>query len=557
MKLTPLAWMGTGLLALAGLYLMLSTWGGTVAGHPMSVPAGSLAKQPDPPAGWVSIAGAAPAPAFQPRPPIVIRPEKSLPPVPGKPGDFAEGTRFSALYRHTVRNLINPPETPKVQAIAGEPKEAGSLRKWLADPALDNIVREAIAITERPDHYLALSLWSAHSLHSARQKLILAGRPITAAELIRPRLAETENAAPIYLVAYAQLIERKKAHSGRSRSSTLDEMVCEALQDPVMANAIRNIEAATLKPCQFDLNYVKMGGAAVTEKLLPHLPPMMALSTILKIKAKLQATAGDTAGAWDSAISGLRLADALKTEPILFSQMVRIMMARTAMETVQNLARTSSPTLAQSLALDKALKSFDSIEPMVSGLDGERLWFAEPMFDFSTIASPQSKIGPSWPAAVFLCGNPLLERDHAAYLEFMHHYSALAERPYSQEALTRLERAADEEIPAYCGLTKMIVATRFLGLIRFVRFRTQSSITRTGLAILRHRQVAGVYPQSLAEAGLKEAIDPFTQKPLFYKPTDKGFLLYSAGENQNDDGGNAGPENGQGPSDIAWNYKTP
>jgi hypothetical protein len=67
----------------------------------------------------------------------------------------------------------------------------------------------------------------------------------------------------------------------------------------------------------------------------------------------------------------------------------------------------------------------------------------------------------------------------------------------------------------------------------------------TIIALQRFKNDKASYPKTLNEltaAGyLKQLpIDPFSDKPLVYKRTDDGFLLYSFGRNLKDDGGRAG-----------------
>ena len=56
-----------------------------------------------------------------------------------------------------------------------------------------------------------------------------------------------------------------------------------------------------------------------------------------------------------------------------------------------------------------------------------------------------------------------------------------------------------------------------------------------------YRAETGEYPKTLAElspAYLPEIPqDIFSSKPLIYRPTDSGYVLYSVGENMTDDGG--------------------
>ncbi len=77
------------------------------------------------------------------------------------------------------------------------------------------------------------------------------------------------------------------------------------------------------------------------------------------------------------------------------------------------------------------------------------------------------------------------------------------------------------------------------------RSRTEQRATVTIMAILRFKKVTGGYPESLADlvAGgfLKQLpMDPFSDGPLIYRIMDDGFMLYSAGLNMIDDGGEYG-----------------
>lgn len=82
------------------------------------------------------------------------------------------------------------------------------------------------------------------------------------------------------------------------------------------------------------------------------------------------------------------------------------------------------------------------------------------------------------------------------------------------------------------------------------RNRVDSMATLTIVAILQYHKGHGQYPASLtdlAEDGLLRQLpmDPYSDKPLVYRRTEGGFVLYSAGLNLTDDGGVAGTKNGK------------
>lgn len=62
------------------------------------------------------------------------------------------------------------------------------------------------------------------------------------------------------------------------------------------------------------------------------------------------------------------------------------------------------------------------------------------------------------------------------------------------------------------------------------------------LAILRYQKEKGTYPadlEALVEQGYlsQPPMDPWSDKPLAYRKTEDGFILYSVGFNFEDDGG--------------------
>jgi type II secretory pathway pseudopilin PulG len=78
-----------------------------------------------------------------------------------------------------------------------------------------------------------------------------------------------------------------------------------------------------------------------------------------------------------------------------------------------------------------------------------------------------------------------------------------------------------------------------------VRIAAQLRTAQTGLAIERYRLAAGKLPDTLAELipAYLDAVpkDPFDGKDLRYKKLETGFVVYSIGEDGDDDGGKERP----------------
>jgi hypothetical protein len=104
-----------------------------------------------------------------------------------------------------------------------------------------------------------------------------------------------------------------------------------------------------------------------------------------------------------------------------------------------------------------------------------------------------------------------------------------------------LERQSNEIIKG--NILLEILAPRFGRAIEItyqIKAEVQAIVTIMGL--LRHKNDKGFYPQSLRELTGEGYIselpmDPWSDRPLVYKKTEDGFILYSVGRNLEDDGG--------------------
>jgi hypothetical protein len=149
-------------------------------------------------------------------------------------------------------------------------------------------------------------------------------------------------------------------------------------------------------------------------------------------------------------------------------------------------------------------------------------------------------------------------RTHARYLRAMNEAVVIAELPLEEQSpryqLWRKEYGHVENVGD--GLT-LGGRTEFALLTGHARLRCAS----VALAAERYRRQQAHWPQSLADLvprHLKAVpLDPFDGKPLRYRRTDTGAIIYSVGEDGRDDGGDTQPRPGKSvPRDIVftlWN----
>lgn len=286
--------------------------------------------------------------------------------------------------------------------------------------------------------------------------------------------------------------------------------------------------------------------------MLQQLGKNREVSRTLSVLARQQAVAGHAEAAWRTALMGLRFADSLRDEPILISQLLRVAQLEITMDALRSVAGVAPPSVDDGAKLETRLASFESYEPLVRAMDGERLLFGE--WAFKLPASAIMRMNGNDSGRLWLISwawSPLKGSDHAAYLRVMRQYTRDAAEPYAPGDAGRGDQVVNAA-PRYCVLTRMLLPALPATKARFTAMIAQARITRAGLAAIRFKQAHGAYPTDLQALALANADDPFTGKPLFYRPADSGFTIYSVGVNLVDDGGAKGKDSESG--DLAWQY---
>jgi len=304
---------------------------------------------------------------------------------------------------------------------------------------------------------------------------------------------------------------------------------------------------------------------------MPDLGMTRDLARILAAKACLEAESADPNAAWETVWALLALSDARRAEPAIINQLVRMGSFSLSCRTIRRLCETTLPTDAQYRRLSKLLETLDDIQPLVRAGDGERLLFVE-----RTFTLPRDRLyqvlqdnlfsRSYWPPVVhrlrfaWVRFRPNLLGDHAAALQLLAENMRLLDRPYSRELRQRLDREYYETPNRYL-LTHTLLPYLYSIKAQHCRMVADVHLTRAGLALLRYQEPHGDFPQTLDGLDIQGIDDPFSGKPLIYHPQGKGFILYSVGEDQRDNGGVPRPQR-QDPDprkrhaeyDLVWRF---
>jgi hypothetical protein len=381
---------------------------------------------------------------------------------------------------------------------------------------------------------------SAAKLNRVYADLRKDGRPMRQADVLPPRVPDEDNAALLYesaaLLLKAQpapegnlleyldagssdmgpkpttegnLLEYLGSLSDKFIKDTLDPDKLVELQQlidqDIVTQALSIVEQGTQRPsCWFDRNY-KDG----IYTLLPNLPNIRELSRILSAKARLDARAGNPDNAWKMVHIQLKLADAMRNEP----------------------------------------------------MDGERLILGEWAFNLpkSELYKVSSENEPSEGISSIIYRllvlrttfKPLFLADRAAYMRLMHKSVELMMDSYSRENANIIENEVQEH---HHMLTGMLIPATFKIKELHCEMTAELRITQTGMALLQHKQSRDAFPDTLEALKLQNINDPFSEQPIRYKYQGQGFILYSIGPDQKDNGGSPKQKKQKDDWDIVWSY---
>ena len=400
---------------------------------------------------------------------------------------------------------------------------------------------------------------SSLKLRDAYAALEKDGRPTVASDLIPPEVPDDQNAALLYQQAAGLLkkeaVTKKKTlldHSSRLAFSFMGEAiepeklveVKEVMARDVVISALATVEEALQRPeCRFDHDYDNGLHADGFESR-----DLRFLARLWGARACLDAQPGQASHAWDRIRVQFRLAEALRREPTVIGQLSRLGILNDLCHIIRKLYEIAPPSEADYREIETLLASHVGIEPLVNALDAERLLRGEWLFNlpgdrlYEALRSDGRILSHAGGPEAFsrlafrvIAFRPRLVADHAAYLQMMRSAMRLLESPYAP-----LDSDIHEEFE---NLTDWFLLTHELKpMIVFAKevhcdVVAKVHMTRAGLALLQYHKTHGTFPKSLDALGLEDLIDPYVDKLLHYRTEGAGFVVYSVGEDQKDNGG--------------------
>ncbi len=306
-------------------------------------------------------------------------------------------------------------------------------------------------------------------------------------------------------------------------------------------------EAAAARPdARFPIEYDANLPAGI---LLPHLANMKGLTTLLQLRAVAELEAGQTPQAFADLQLGFRLSDSIREEPILIDHLVRVATLGMDLQGVREGLARHAWSEAQLAELDQYLRGVDLLKELQHALRGER---ACTIGNFNYLRRQGFKFNPGefsddLPGILCLMPGGWFYQNMRTIARWNQEFLLDAVAPQQHRVFPNLGARGDLAVAGMRTtpdnlLAKLLLPALGKASAKSARMQTYVDAARLACALERFRLANGQLPDALAALAPRFIAripnDVIDGQPLRYRKTpDGGYLIYSIGWNQKDDGG--------------------
>ncbi|MCS7066948.1 MAG: hypothetical protein NZL85_11845 [Fimbriimonadales bacterium] len=356
---------------------------------------------------------------------------------------------------------------------------------------------------------------------------------------IPPRRYPPDNAYDYYKVLAASVMNTHRADpqlhnllNAIERGASIDAAEYAYLQqvyEPILTEYRRHLDKPSAVVLEYDIDY--------------PMPELQSFREMIRIEHALmdyELRHGRTWQALERFDSVVRFSQQIRDEGSLIHFLVgQGQITTAALPMAQHLPTFNRAALERVLAICRRYEQ--ERVPLVEGMRPERFWGISAIKQLREgHYHPQPNDPSGLSDIVVLMRIPLVQ--DAIYASGLREYDRYMKRVIAEIEKPHWQRKPIPE-PEARGLAGMLVAI-LIPVFSHVTTKeameqTQMRLLGCAAAIRLHKLRTGHYPARLEELNLGDMIiDPFTGQPFRYK-TDprKGFLLYSVGGNQKDEGG--------------------
>jgi hypothetical protein len=416
------------------------------------------------------------------------------------------------------------------------------------------------------------SLWTRHQVNAAKARIRAAGLPTTIAEIRPPAIPDGDNAFPLIEKIGTLVKASPSADSSDGREKLAEfrkaakpspeeiDAIARLLDTPPLREELALVREAAAKP-GYDAHIPFEQGPAL---LIPAVGWIRNSLVTLAASARLASLRGDRERAFADLSAMLVVAEFMRDEPILISQLTRVAAMGITLDALERIVAEQGLSGGSCEKLAAKLGAIDLRTGMVRAIDGERVGFGGYYFELFAGKSTDRELAGALGiepnkgltlAFEFYRLSHLSRLDYTGYLDRMREMRLEYANPsHSPARQTEEMRKISSDIPRFHVFTRIVMPTLATVCQKSTFGQQKMAVAALGLALERYRQAHGDYPADLA--GLTPDFIPvvprdlFSEKPLRYERSARGAILYSVGVNLRDDGGVQDSDTDK--DDIAW-----
>ena len=425
--------------------------------------------------------------------------------------------------------------------------------------------------------YLVLLADLQRALSRRLDKLHAAGVPRTWREVIPPPIPDQDNAAVLYEQAFStlnfdvlgnmedrDLLNRFVTDSSpRSREKARPEVRLIIAANQAALTLVK--QGAARPRCRFAIDWDELPPLV----LYPQFAHARVCVRMLAADALLAAEEGDGQRAIESYRSAVRMSAHVASEPAMIAFLASAGMQRFPLSILPDVLAQMEVKPSVCYALWRDLESLDYDTSFRRGVAVEAyvaLWLFEtadrrPGEFTRLLEEPNGLRGRAWLRAYL---SPVWRlgrlREEIGYAEVLQTTLDICGKPYrlckrEADAAQRQANSA-RSYQFVSNVWRFHPAPLVIARDRAVAVRNAMQVA---LALEAYHTARGAYPDSLDALreypGWTLHEDPFSGKPFVYHRQGAGFVLYSFGEDLDDDGGIPG-QAGSGQGDLVWECKS-
>ena len=315
--------------------------------------------------------------------------------------------------------------------------------------------------------------------------------------------------------------------------------------------------------CRYNIKYEAHFAAP-----LPHLSPFRNFAKIYTLRSLAHLSNNDPDAALGDIRMGLFLAESIREEPLLISQLVRIACLQITLQPIWEGLKAEKWNAQQLAGLEKQLATIDLLQGYYISMLGER--------ELANLAIDQMVINPKAFSEVTegeldkigLVPQGWIRQNQKRLNEMHVKFSQRIVDPKTRRIHPDISVAFNKELnartkrklPIFDVLSGMLLPAIDKVAIKIGFAQTSVDHARIACLLETHKLQHKTYPATLVDLETPLPNDPYNGKPYAYKMDKEGrYQLYGIGWNQKDDGGSAikkgdraDLENG----DLVWGYSS-